>query len=593
MSVDSQTILGRYHSHTLDEENMYENYDSITRPHGETIELEDEVDQPDFEEKKMSIDDYLMGVNASPLSAKVYDESILSSLLEFELEDAFELGEKETIHALKQQSVKNNEIVDNISNVIANIPDISEYESDDTAHHYTINMPFSNGSCAIKHDAFHVEFDEEFLGEDMAVVTVNNETVQDTTALVVKYSIPNTPDFFANPLSAVTLQDAQAHIKLPFGNAFRPKISKQPRNGSVQLENGLLTYTPNEDFVGIDDFTYQLGEVRGDESNPTTVVIKVIDRNATSALSPRVYHHFNTSRFGSHKIYDESSFVDLTELREQTVKEERKRKLLLKKAEKEAQVKLEILKVQSQHPILDSISINEVSQNQEIIEINSVIEPIVSQDIQPRQNIDTKLSSLKTLPQLTVSTQEIGEIQTLLQFNSQQINVRFISQSGNVHYGDYIFELSKTKDFSDIVNTQLITCNELCIGSFIDATFRNVPRGQWYWRVRSLNVTPPFVKPSPQNLDTISIPCVLFNSQDGDFVASPVESQQIKLQYKDIENDIITDSNGMLLIPDYGDNVSLHIDQHTNIYFFDGKQPTKSISFHTSTPPDEMVIISL
>ncbi len=50
-----------------------------------------------------------------------------------------------------------------------------------------------------------------------------------------------------------------------------------PQHGLVGLNPGrTVTYTPNADFTGIDDFTYVIEDGRGDRS-PAAVVIEVIE----------------------------------------------------------------------------------------------------------------------------------------------------------------------------------------------------------------------------------------------------------------------------------------------------------------------------
>ena len=55
-------------------------------------------------------------------------------------------------------------------------------------------------------------------------------------------------------------------------------ISTPPANGTAaSLGNGLVTYTPNAGFTGVDTFQYTIADDQGLVSNPATVTINVID----------------------------------------------------------------------------------------------------------------------------------------------------------------------------------------------------------------------------------------------------------------------------------------------------------------------------
>jgi hypothetical protein len=596
MSFDSLSILDRYNSHVLDEENMYENYDIITKSPLEAEEVVDDMEQADFEEKKMSIDDYLMGVNSSPLAHKEFDSSILSSIFEFELDEAFTLSEKDGELALKNKSLVTEQKKDEVPQVF--IPRVDPVHIvDESQSQFHVSMPFSNGSCSIKRGQLAVVFEEKFVGEDKAIVNITKGEIQDTTAVLVKYSIPNTPDFFANPLVGYTLTGAEKKIKLPFGNAFSPKIVRQATNGYVSLENGIFTYTSHDDFVGIDEFMYELSEVRGEKSSSTTVLIKVIDREVKSAVAPRAHHLFSPTQEAMHEIYNENDIIDLQVLHQTVEKEEKKRQLLEKK---QAKQKLQELK-QTQINLANSAFGNTVTGEA----MENSYAPSQREKQQPAMHIRPQFvaSVYTTSPDKFVVTSNLDSTQSLLQFTTSHIQVRFSFHEKNIS-GSFVFELSRDQDFLHITNTQLIEKSDVEISSFVQSTFKQVPTGKWYWRVREYQqneqpklgiITP---TPSTPQVAQISIPCVYLETVQGEFVEKSLVNFPLILEYNGVLNEITSTEHGFLVLDSSTSLCKLHIENinyqsMTNLYFFDGKQPVKSLILDLQNPPQEIIVIKL
>ncbi|MFY8297651.1 tandem-95 repeat protein [Pseudoalteromonas sp. SS15] len=57
--------------------------------------------------------------------------------------------------------------------------------------------------------------------------------------------------------------------------ASSTSIVTQPTLGSVSVNNGVATYTPNKDVNGTDTFTYTVSDAEGNESNTSTVTISI------------------------------------------------------------------------------------------------------------------------------------------------------------------------------------------------------------------------------------------------------------------------------------------------------------------------------
>ncbi len=100
------------------------------------------------------------------------------------------------------------------------------------------------------------------------------------TLVLVENQIPVAGDDFINArLNEVKTIDVTANDSDPDG-AIDPtsvQVASQPAHGSVAQGGApnLLTYTPNTDFIGVDQFTYRVRDFEGGVSNTATVTITI------------------------------------------------------------------------------------------------------------------------------------------------------------------------------------------------------------------------------------------------------------------------------------------------------------------------------
>ncbi|EKE77550.1 S8 family serine peptidase [Gallaecimonas xiamenensis] len=66
----------------------------------------------------------------------------------------------------------------------------------------------------------------------------------------------------------------------PVGEKVTATLASAPNNGSVSLDNGVATYTPNTGFIGADSFGYTLTDEAGNVSFEGTVTVQVEQTNA-------------------------------------------------------------------------------------------------------------------------------------------------------------------------------------------------------------------------------------------------------------------------------------------------------------------------
>jgi hypothetical protein len=596
MSLDSHLFIDRYHTHTVDEENMFENYDNVASVSSFGQQVDDEVmdTQVEFDGKKRSIDDYLLDVMASPLTTKQYDESILTSLLEMDVEEAFELGEEDSARALKQKSTKNETIALELSAIQNTLP------KDTTSDHYKIIMPFTNGSCSLKNGNIEVVNDEPFLGEDRALLEILDRDNEQTFVLV-KYSIPNTADFFANPLSVVTIASEPTYIKLPFGNAFLPQISKFPKHGTVSLENGIFTYTSHQDFVGFDEFSYQLTEVRGQSSKPTTVLIRVADKLQENAVAPRIFHLFNETKNASYTIFEVEDLVDVKELVEKSIKREKREKLIAKRIQEKEQIQLE-----SQESLAKTVfgrqNVEEHKVITNSIQTNSAEKNTEESPSFPHHSVSIlHKNSSPTLQKIVLSANAFNQVQSLLQTSNKDILFQF---KGNVPNNTILnFEIAHDSSFSKIYAINIEKHNNTIIGGGVSTCIKNVPQGQWFWRITQNLETLSNDTPSSQSNEQAPkentpvscnlIPCIVLETIDGDFVEQLFANEYVQLESNGKTEVRYTTEGGMLEIQDSQSQNSLSLPANSPYFIFDGKQPIKKISFEPNNLPREIIFVKL
>ncbi len=130
---------------------------------------------------------------------------------------------------------------------------------------YTPNQNFS-GSDSF---TYTVE-DEQGAVSNVATVTINVDSVNDAP-IAIDDAIATDEDT-SIAINSIISNDTDVDSEL---NPDSIVIESNPNNGAIARENGSLIYTPAEDFVGSDSFTYTVADVEGLGSNIATVNITV------------------------------------------------------------------------------------------------------------------------------------------------------------------------------------------------------------------------------------------------------------------------------------------------------------------------------
>ncbi|TWU03089.1 Ig-like domain-containing protein [Neorhodopirellula pilleata] len=148
---------------------------------------------------------------------------------------------------------------------------------------YTPNANF-NGTDTITYTATNAS------GSDSAVVTINVGSVndapiaQDDTATVVKNGSVAI-NVLANDNPDPTNEGDTPVVTVATGNL--------PANGTVTINNNVITYTPNSNFIGTDSFTYTLSDGAGG-SDTATVTVEVLNFE-TSDIDGQLFQDSNNN----------------------------------------------------------------------------------------------------------------------------------------------------------------------------------------------------------------------------------------------------------------------------------------------------------
>ncbi|WP_246004382.1 tandem-95 repeat protein [Marinimicrobium koreense] len=170
----------------------------------------------------------------------------------------------------------------------------SDPEGDLNPASVQIVTPPAHGSTSIDTGSGAVTYtpDANFAGQDSFTYTVedalgavSNEAtmtigiININDAPVAGDDTANTPE--DNPISIDVAAD---DTDIDDGDSVDPStivITAAPANGSAELVNGEVLYTPNTDFNGTDQFSYTIEDQNGGVSNAATVIVNVNGVNDT------------------------------------------------------------------------------------------------------------------------------------------------------------------------------------------------------------------------------------------------------------------------------------------------------------------------
>ncbi len=168
----------------------------------------------------------------------------------------------------------------------------------------TINSAPSNGTATIDNGLITYTPNTDFVGTDNFEYVVCDPDGLCDTALVTVTVIgeggnqpPTAIDDNATVAANTPLTiDVLANDSDPDGdNLTISTISSNPSNGTVTIDNGLVIYTPNTDFIGTDNFEYVVCDLEGlcDTALVTVTVVEAGDNQPPVAIDDAIVTQIN------------------------------------------------------------------------------------------------------------------------------------------------------------------------------------------------------------------------------------------------------------------------------------------------------------
>ncbi|MDR5591991.1 Ig-like domain-containing protein, partial [Christiangramia sp. SM2212] len=187
-----------------------------------------------------------------------------------------------TVNPVNDAPVANddNAVTDEDTAVVINVLENDTDIDGDELTVVSVTQP-SNGNAVINEDGTVTYTpNENFNGDDEFTYTIEDEEGLSDTATVFVTVNPVNDAPVANDDSAVTDEDTAVVIEVlendvdVDGDELTVVSVTDPENGSVVInEDGTVTYTPNTDFEGEDEFTYTIEDEEGLSDTATVTVI--------------------------------------------------------------------------------------------------------------------------------------------------------------------------------------------------------------------------------------------------------------------------------------------------------------------------------
>jgi len=142
---------------------------------------------------------------------------------------------------------------------VAIVLPLNATDPNDLALTYSVSNNPANGSVSQSGDVFTYTPNLDYLGADSLQYTASNNTYTSTPASVAISVNSRVP--VANEYNTSTSVNTPVVLLFnatdPFDETLSYVIDTNPSYGSVEESNGVWTYTPNQDVIGTDSFTYK------------------------------------------------------------------------------------------------------------------------------------------------------------------------------------------------------------------------------------------------------------------------------------------------------------------------------------------------
>jgi len=178
--------------------------------------------------------------------------------------------------------------------------DASDVDNDNLT--YSIASDVSNGETSLNGNIVTYTPSQDWNGEDVFTFLVNDGTADSNTASVtITVNAINDAPVTVNQ-TASTNEDEPISITLTAtdidSDTFSYSLESNTSNGTINLSNDVVTYTPNTNWSGTDTFTFKANDGT-DDSNTSTVSITVDAVNDAPEIEDTTLSTFTNHSSGS------------------------------------------------------------------------------------------------------------------------------------------------------------------------------------------------------------------------------------------------------------------------------------------------------
>lgn len=169
--------------------------------------------------------------------------------------------------------------------VTLNLVPLVDLDPGDVAN-ITLTTTSNNGSASITNGVLTYTPNANFDGTDTITYTASNVSGSDSAVVTINVGSVNDAPVAENDTATVVKNGSVAIAVLandnpdPADEGDSPVVTVAsgdgPANGSVSVNNNVITYSPNSDFIGTDVFTYTLSDGAGG-TDTATVTVEVLN----------------------------------------------------------------------------------------------------------------------------------------------------------------------------------------------------------------------------------------------------------------------------------------------------------------------------
>ena len=153
----------------------------------------------------------------------------------------------------------------------------SDIDGDDLIFDY---LPEENALIWFEENILNVKPDTDYYGQLTITVIVSDGILNSTTEFVLDVISVNDPPI-ADNMSVILYEDTSTTFNFNandvdnFNLSYEIPIDQEPEHGDYNINSGFITYTPNQDYFGLDELFFIVSD--GEFSADGTIYIEVLN----------------------------------------------------------------------------------------------------------------------------------------------------------------------------------------------------------------------------------------------------------------------------------------------------------------------------